>query len=279
MAYRSGLSTTPGTVAELGPGDSLGIGLAALLSGANTYYALDVVEYANRKRDAEILDELISLFGKRERIPDEREFPEVKPYLESYEFPHHLLTDERLSAALREDRVEDIRRALLDPDDGSDAKIRISYVAPWYESTFLEEGSIDMIYSQAVLEHVDQLAFTYEQLQRWLKQGGFMSHQIDFRSHGVARSWNGHWTYSDRVWSLIRGLWPYLLNREPYSRHLELLQEAGLQIVCEVKVKQPLRVRRRQLAPRFRNLSDDDLTTSGAFVQAVRKRSGIELQV
>ena len=43
----TGLSTTPKVVAELGPGHSIGIGLAALISGAEQYYGLDAVQYAN----------------------------------------------------------------------------------------------------------------------------------------------------------------------------------------------------------------------------------------
>ena len=35
MAYESGLPTRPDVAAELGPGKSLGVGCAALLSGAN----------------------------------------------------------------------------------------------------------------------------------------------------------------------------------------------------------------------------------------------------
>lgn len=276
MAGKAGLLVRPASVAELGPGDSLGIGLAALLCGTDRYYALDVVKYANRKRDAEIVDELINLFRKRERIPDDTEFPDVKPYLESYEFPHHLLTHERLSAALGEHRVQHIRRALLDPDDGPYGKIRISYVVPWHDSTPTEKESVDMIYSQAVLEHVDDLASTYEELYRWLNPGGFMSHQIDFRSHGVARKWNGHWAYSDPVWRVLRAWWPYLINREPHSRHIELLRRLGLEIVCDVMIRTHAGIHREQLAPRFRSLSDEDLTTSGAFVQAVKKRNAIE---
>jgi hypothetical protein len=50
-AANNGLQTCPRVVAELGPGDSLGTGIAALLSGAEQYVALDVVPHANVERN------------------------------------------------------------------------------------------------------------------------------------------------------------------------------------------------------------------------------------
>jgi SAM-dependent methyltransferase len=135
----------------------------------------------------------------------------------------------------------------------------------------IREGSVDMVYSQAVLEHVDDLDRTYEALSRWLKPKGFLSCQIDFRCHETAKEWNGHWTYSDLVWKLIRGRRPYLLNREPLSTHLQFLKQHGFEIVCEQRVKKPSRIERHQFASRFRNLPEEDLTTSGVFIQAVQK--------
>src|SRR2546430_1461739 len=79
MAHVHGLSTTPMTVAELGPGDSLGVGLAALLTGTERYRALDVVTYLNIERNLEIFDGLIDLLRNRTPIPDDSEFPEAKP--------------------------------------------------------------------------------------------------------------------------------------------------------------------------------------------------------
>ena len=34
-------------IAEIGPGDSIGVGLLALLLGVEKYYAFDVVKFAN----------------------------------------------------------------------------------------------------------------------------------------------------------------------------------------------------------------------------------------
>ena len=155
--------------------------------------------------------------------------------------------------------------------DAADSMIR--YKAPWFESDVVETESVDMIYSQAVLEHVDDLGGSYEMLYSWLKPSGFMSHQIDYKCHGTADEWNGHWTYSDFVWKLLRGHRRFLLNRKPFSTHINLMKEAGFSIVYEKKVKSPSKLDAKDLAHRFRNISEDDLTTSGAFIQAKKESS------
>jgi hypothetical protein len=86
-AAESGLDTKPQVIAELGPGDSLGTGIAALLSGASKYYALDFISHVTAERNVQMLHELAELFGRRADIPDEAEFPTVIPKLKSYRFP------------------------------------------------------------------------------------------------------------------------------------------------------------------------------------------------
>ena len=271
VARENGLQTEPEAVAELGPGDSVGVGLAALISGADKYYALDVVEHADIRKNLEIFEELLNLFKAKEDVPGEGEFPQVKPYLDSYEFPNSILSDDRLNASLNEARIERIRDSIIDM---SAADSMITYRAPWLNLEIIKPESVDMTISQAVLEHVDDLRGTYEALYTWLESGGFMSHQIDFRCHGTAAKWNGHWTYSDLVWRLIRGNRPYLLNRQPYSTHINLMKDAGFTVVCERRVKSPWEFDKKALARRFRDMSEDDLTTSGAFVQAVKESEG-----
>jgi hypothetical protein len=126
-----------------------------------------------------------------------------------------------------------------------------------------------MVFSQAVMEHVQDIAGTYAALNRWLRPGGFMSHTIDFRCHGTTERWNGHWTVSDFVWKFVQGGRPYLLNRRPYSSHLTELTKAGFQI-AGTRLTHGVPLSRQNLAPNFRYLSDADLSVSGAFVQAIK---------
>lgn len=267
MAKSNGLNLYPKIVAELGPGDSLGIGLAALVSGCDKYFALDVVEHANTERNIKIFDELVSLFSNRADIPGDDEFPKVKPYLDNYDFPVDIFDEKRLQHALEKSRIERIRDSINYPQRNN---LVIQYKVPWYDASVLRKESVDMIYSQAVLEHVDDLQNTYKSMNLWLKSTGYISHQIDFKCHGTADKWNGHWAYSDFIWKLIRGKRSYLLNREPHSTHIAILKEEGFRVVCDKKIKSKSVLTIDDLVPRFKSISADDLTTSGAFIQAVK---------
>jgi hypothetical protein len=112
MARNNGLNPHPSVVAELGPGDSLGIGLAALISGCEKYFALDIVEFADTDRNLKIFDDLVELFRKKEPVPGLDEFPEVKPRLERYDFPGDILDESRLKNALEESRLANIRKSI-----------------------------------------------------------------------------------------------------------------------------------------------------------------------
>lgn len=264
MAYENGLSTNPGVVAELGPGDSIGTGLAALISGAELYHALDAVEYANIEQNIEIFDQLVELFRKREDIPAEEEFPEVRPRLVSYRFPHQVLTEENLRHSLDVKRLDGIRQAVATAGS-KDSCIR--YQVPLDNTSVIEDGSIDEVFSQAVLEHVDDLPLVYDSMYRWLKPGGFMSHTIDFDCHHTSRDWNGHWTYSDFTWKLIRGRRPYFINRKPYPRHRELMESPRFSLVTERLYYRSSNLDQADLAPSFRGI---DPTICGAFIQAMK---------
>jgi SAM-dependent methyltransferase len=253
-----------GRIAELGPGDSLGIGLAALIAGAERYYAFDVAPFSEQARNLRIFDELVGLFRQRADIPGRAEIPEIQPAIPNEKFPSHILDEGRLAKALDPVRIEALRRDLSGSDSGAESSV--SYVAPWLDKATIREATLDWIFSQAVMEHVDDLATTYNISYRWLKPGGLMSHQIDFRSHGTAATWDGHRAYGDAAWWMVRGARPYLINREPLSAHLRIPREQGFAFVEQTLIPGKPVVLPKQLAPRFRIWSQEDISTAGAFV-------------
>ena len=256
----------PLKVAELGPGDSLGIGLAALLSGSEKYFALDVMKYWGPERNIQVLGELLDLFNARADIPDNVEFPGVFPVLEDYKFPSHILNEELLRNSLNLSRVERIKSELMNSEDSNNTIINIKI--PWFSEIVIDERSLDLILSQAVMGQVEELENTYHSMNLWLNETGFMTHTIDFRSHGFTRNWNGHWTLSDLEWRIARGGRIFSINRKPISTHRVLLREHGFSILHENKRTSDNCFNKTDLAKRFQNFTDEDLVTSGVFIVA-----------
>jgi len=81
------LSCKPRKIAELGPGDSIGIGIMSLLLGADKYYAFDVVKFANTSQNLQIFERLVHLLENKSPIPGADIFPRVSPKLKNYDFP------------------------------------------------------------------------------------------------------------------------------------------------------------------------------------------------
>jgi SAM-dependent methyltransferase len=245
----------PRDVLELGPGASVGVGYAALLSGAETYVGLDSVARAGRTADPDLLDSIAGLLASRAPIPGPIEFPEVLPTLADYSFPDRVLSNELLTRSLTPERVAGLAGA-------------ITYRAPW-TATAIAPASVDLIVSQAVMEHVDDPDAAYAAMARWLRPGGLASHQIDFRSHGVSRTWNGQWRYPPRLWPRVRGT-ADPINRWPLSAHLAAIEREGLSVRTVQSVVDHGGLRRGDLDPAFRWLTDEDFITAGAFIQFVR---------
>jgi hypothetical protein len=152
----------------------------------------------------------------------------------------------------------------------SEQAITAKYKAPWFDRRVIEENTVDLVISQSVLEHVVDLPATYKALYQWVRPGGWMSHQIDFKSHGLTTRWNGYRTCSDRLWEITLGRRPFMINRQPASVHLRLMQEAGFQVVTHQKFMRKDGVRREELAPLWSDISDEDLNCSGMYVIATK---------
>ncbi|TDH64237.1 methyltransferase domain-containing protein [Dankookia rubra] len=267
LLNNGGVTAVPKTVAELGPGSSLGVGFAALIAGAEKYYALDIIDHTDVDVNLSVFDELVALFRRKAPIPaaglESRRFPD----LDCYDFPSFLISD---WDAARERRI-----AIILDDIASKGGVFVETAAPWTQSNLIKPQSVDWIFSVVVLQHVDDVAHTYRAFAQWLKPGGYASHTIGFDSHNLTKEWNGHWAVSDLAWQALRGRRPYLLNRLPYGEHLRLAAENGFSTVMEKRHKRFDGLINEQFAPRFRTMSDDDARTEMVFlISRLAEKSG-----
>lgn len=270
QAHKVGLNPFPRVIVELGPGTSFGVGLAALLCGCEVYYAIDELPHARLNVNLEALDQLVDFFRHRKDPTEERGTRKTLN-----RFPGHILTDDILTRALDDSRISRIRKTLSGSLEGRNAtdegEIKIIYLHPFGGRSMLAPQSVDMIMSTVVLQVVEDLPEIYSCFGEWLKPGAWMSHFVDFSNYGMTRVWNGHWASSRFLWRLMQGNRPYLHNRAPHSVHIDLIERNGFDIVTDIRTFDNTGIRRHDLAPQFSYLSDEDLVTTRALIQAVKR--------
>jgi SAM-dependent methyltransferase len=257
LLRQHGMAELPRTVVELGPGASLGTGYAALLSGAGRYVGLDAVRHAGSTNSAPVYRDLESLFRARAPRP-RRGWPDFDALLDARLFPGHILTEAHLERALAPQRVAALPGAM-------------SYGTLADDNRLLRDGEADLVFSHVVLCHVDDPDGFYARCARYLRRGGWMSHETEFSSMGLCREWNGHLQYGERSWKVMAGRRPYFVSRERLSTHLALLAKHGFETRAVLRLTRDDGIERARLAPRWRCVSDEDLSCVSAFIVA-RKR-------
>jgi hypothetical protein len=265
LCREAGMPGVPRSTAEIGPGDSIGVGLAAVILGSARYHALDVVPYSLGDHDRRVLRELLGFLRERRGTPS-CGWPSYDHLLDGRRFPSAVLDDRLLEASLAPERLAAIEAALR----GEPGEISIRYHCPWTSSDVIEPLSVDWIFSQSVLEHVDDLEGAYASMHRWLKPGGFLSHQVDLRSHELYPEWNGHWGVPAWQWRLVRGRRAYLINRLPYSAHARLVRRF-FAVRTELLLAREDGLPEARLRPPFDALTPEERRTAGYFVVAVKR--------
>jgi hypothetical protein len=59
----------------------------------------------------------------------------------------------------------------------------------------------------------------------------------------------------------------YLINREPYSKYIELLKRNNFKIICDIKTHPKTAIKKNKLSKRFENLSFEDRNITGFFIR------------
>lgn len=136
------------SVLEIGPGSDLGVGLSLLARGAQSYSAIDKFDLA-----ASVPAEFYELlFG-------------------------------RLSRSQPPPKVEELRAALATAT--RDRSGPLCYlVRPDFDiAAVVPERSIDIVFSNAAFEHVENVERMMAQLSRVVKAGGMIVAEVDLRTH------------------------------------------------------------------------------------------------
>jgi len=133
----------------------------------------------------------------------------------------------------------------------------------------LPDNSFDIIFSQAVLEHVRKHEFfeTMQECRRLLKQNGVMSHVVDFKDHlggglNNLRISSGLW---EQNWFASKS--NFYTNRLRFSEVVKICEDTGFTLkTAEVSRYNVIPIQRKKLASEFSRLSDDDLSISEAHL-------------
>jgi hypothetical protein len=261
------MRTMPRTVLELGPGASIGTGIAAMLSGVERYVGVDAVALATPAANDAVFDELVALAQRRAPRPAAG-FPAIDAYLDERLYPAHILDEARLAAALAPERLASLRAAVAALGTATPHPA-IRYLT-WNEPHAIAAGEIDLVFSHVVLNHVEDLDALYASCARWIAPGGWMSHQIDFTSLETTPEWNGHRRYGELAWKVLSGRRAFFVNREVFSTHLALMRRHGFEVVRAIRGVHQGGLARDRHAPRWRDCSHQDLATQTGFVIARR---------
>jgi SAM-dependent methyltransferase len=139
-------------------------------------------------------------------------------------------------------------------------------------------GEVDLIFSRAVLEHVNDLDATFDDMAQALRTGGIVIHQVDLKSHGLhRRNPLDFLTWSPLLWSWMHSH-KGVPNRWRVNRYRDTMQRSGFEITLirptALVDKNVVDEVRPQLARPFRLLSDADLSWLGFWLTGRKSGNG-----
>jgi hypothetical protein len=268
-ATQAGLRWPANTVTEFGVGASFGIAFCALLAGAKRFFGFDAIVHMNPAEQFDLLAELRELFIQRAPAKN-------NTGLVAFEFPGSVISDDIIEHATSLKRFNEIKKELGRLADTGHSNI-FNYIAPYDTNSPVRDiQSSDLLLSTATLEHIDDMEGAYKLFYKMLTSSGFMSHSIDFKSHGFAKQhngkkhWNGHWLMTEAEWRAIAQKHTYSINRIPCSDHLKLIIKAHFKPLLINKRMQENELSWRDLAIRWQWMTAEDLCCSGLHVVATK---------
>jgi len=227
------------TVLELGPGDTLATALFFIAHGAKRVVCCDRFKLVvNSEKNTAIARQVLSMLPEQQRL--------------------------RLETVLNFDSCGHAR---WNP-------AHIQYLHSKNDEIALEDISIDIIVSNAVLEHVQNPAELFAAMNRVLKPGGIMVHAADLKSHELYHKtdldflaipellWKWMTFYRGAPNRLRKSNYERLLNRHDFKLDYFKITSS----IANEKIKSFKKMHPKQAS----QFTDDDLSCGG-FIFAARK--------
>jgi SAM-dependent methyltransferase len=132
-----------------------------------------------------------------------------------------------------------------------------------------KKNSFDLIYSQAVLEHIRLHEFkeTMNECYQLLKPNGVMSHVVDFKDHLGGRLNNMRFPSAlwEKAWFAQNS--GFYTNRIRLKEMISICENIGFNVeVRDAQYWDLLPINRSKLAVEFKNFSNEELLVSGAHL-------------
>ncbi|MFC2152999.1 methyltransferase domain-containing protein [Bacteroidota bacterium] len=174
------------SIAEIGSGGSLGLGFCALLTGSKKYTILEIEKNFDSNKNLQLFEEILSLFKANTKVPSNKQFEQINIKTNDIEYYNRIIDQVDLGNYLSDKRIREIRENILFKSSNL-----IEYNFDWGKNPPIN-AQFDLLFSRAVMEHVNSPNLVYKNIYNVLKSGGIMLHDIEFHSHGITKSWYGH---------------------------------------------------------------------------------------
>lgn len=133
--------------------------------------------------------------------------------------------------------------------------------------TTVNYEAIDVVFSNSVLEHVENIEELCQHLKRIMKNNAWMIHMVDYQDHFYRYKFN-FYKFSKSAWRVINPG----LSRLRINDHLKIFKKYGFEVKIldkEVAIEDYRRFKsKNKIANEFVNYCDDDLATINAVIFA-----------
>jgi SAM-dependent methyltransferase len=228
------------TLMEYGPGDLPGVAALMVARGASKVYCVDRFPLVNLSpKNARVLGDLVDGSHGQER-------DRLVACLADADDPSAGFAPESIEVLVRPSGLSGLR------------------------------GAVDLVFSRAVLEHVDDLDATFDDMSAAMRPGALAIHQVDLRSHGL-HMFNplDFLAWTPTLWQLMyseKGV-PNRWRIDKYRSILQRLPADLLELApTRLAAQEDVAGVRAALAAEFQSLSDEDLSWLGLWL-VMRKRA------